>query len=440
VFENLGQMMQPQGGQQQQSGQQLPESAQSKTLANLGMLIMSGASPQDAYTLAAKMTHDQETVDAQRQKQEVRQQQAHTAAQILQNGGGLAEMLAAGINDPGILGALPQPQYITNPHEPGGGSFKYPGLRGQGNPIGQGGAGGQGNMQPSQGTQNGMMPPQQVPVQDMNMGNRMPVSSAPFVGNTPAEMQANIDVQKKAAIETNKNDEKFDEVARHSFVGAQESKRLLNKLNKAYESYDKKAPRYIKPGSFLANTTNLPFLNAGQTRAILHGDKTINETAEINKIGTELQTKLLQALESAKAAGNVYLEKRLEAGLPDLGAPKKAREKIVENYRDVIAISDLIYKAREPWKKLGNGRNGDVVGLVEFIMKGNNDTLVNRKGELDDKILKNLPEYIEQYKAYKENPGMDTAVKQTKPLSPDEFNALLQDEGFLNYRQQQGSK
>jgi hypothetical protein len=154
--------------------------------------------PQDAYVQAAKIFREQENTNIQSQKQDIRMQQAHTASQILQKGGGLADILAAGISDPGILGALPQPQWVSNPHEPGGGSFKNPGLRGPAGPSGQG------NMQPSQGTQNSMINPQQAPEQNMNMGNRMPAPTVPFSNNTPAEQQANIDVQKRRVEETDK--------------------------------------------------------------------------------------------------------------------------------------------------------------------------------------------------------------------------------------------
>lgn len=422
--------------QQQSLADQGIRPGQMDTAGIAGKLILSGVLPKDAYVQAAQIFHGQEQNNLQKQKQEQRQQQLVTASRILQQGGSLADLLAAGVDNPAILGALPQSQWVSNPHEPGGGSFRNPGARGMQQPGLGGGMG---------GSQNNMMPPQQepqqmydqAPSQDISTSNRIPMTSPGLGNETPAEKQANIDVQKKAQIEANKTDEKFEEEVRNSFAAAQDSKRLLKKLDKAYETYDKNAGRRLKPGSILANTTNLPFLNAGQTRAILHNDKTINQAAEINKIGTALQTKLLTALGSAKAAGNVYLEKRLEAGLPDLGAPKGARENIIKDYRDTIAIADLMYKARGPWEKLGSGRKGDVAGLVEFIVKRNDDSLVNNKGELDPKILKDLPEYIAEYKADKENP---VTSLENKGVSDEEFNNTLNDENFIKFLQSQPPK
>lgn len=138
MFDSLGDIW---NANQQRLAQEGVRPGQMNTAGIAGQLIASGMMPKDAYVQAAKVFRDQENTNLQSQKQEVRQQQMHTAAQILQQGGGLAEMLAAGVSDPAILGALPQPQWIPNKGSPEGGRFVTPGAGGQANAMGM-----QGNM------------------------------------------------------------------------------------------------------------------------------------------------------------------------------------------------------------------------------------------------------------------------------------------------------
>jgi hypothetical protein len=135
MFDSLGDIW---NANQQRLEQEGVRPGQMNTAGIAGQLIASGMLPKDAYVQAAKVFRDQENTNLQSQKQEVRMQQAHTASQILQKGGGLAEMLAAGISDPGILGALPQPQWIPNKGDPNGGRFVTPGMGSQAQNVGAG--------------------------------------------------------------------------------------------------------------------------------------------------------------------------------------------------------------------------------------------------------------------------------------------------------------
>lgn len=169
---------------------------QMNTAGIAGQLIASGVRPQDAYVQAAQIFRGQEQSNLERLKQERKQQQLAVASQILQQGGSLADLLAAGVDNPAILGALPQSQWIPDINNPEGGSFRTPGVRGM-----QGSLGGT-----MQGPQNNMMSQQQMPQQarqqNIAMNNRMIRSE--FEGNTPAEKAANIEIQKRRSEETDK--------------------------------------------------------------------------------------------------------------------------------------------------------------------------------------------------------------------------------------------
>lgn len=113
--------------QQQSLADQGLRPGQMDTAGIAGKLILSGVLPKDAYVQAAQIFHGQEQNNLQKQKQDQRQQQLAAASQIIKQGGGLADLLAAGVSDPGILGALPQPQWVPNKGNPAGGQFVTPG-------------------------------------------------------------------------------------------------------------------------------------------------------------------------------------------------------------------------------------------------------------------------------------------------------------------------
>jgi hypothetical protein len=133
---------------------------QMNTAGIAGQLMASGVPAKDAYVQAAKIFRDQEKTNLERNKQENKQQQLATASQILQQGGGLADLLAAGVDHPAILGALPQSQWVPNKGHPEGGEYKTPPVRGM---QGMGGGGmqqPQNNMTMDNQSLN-MAPPQQ---------------------------------------------------------------------------------------------------------------------------------------------------------------------------------------------------------------------------------------------------------------------------------------
>lgn len=168
-----------------------------------GLLMASGMMPQDAYVQAARMTREQEMANLEKQKYEQQQLQLQTAAQILQNGGGLADMLAAGISNPAILGAIPQPQWVGDATLPGGGRFITAGA--------QGGMGA-----PSQGGQQMQMGGQED-IQSMPQWDMQPRKigyNDGLQGDSPAERQAAIDIKKRRAEETDKWQQRINEQAK----------------------------------------------------------------------------------------------------------------------------------------------------------------------------------------------------------------------------------
>ncbi len=171
-------------------------------------LVISGVPPSQAYVQAAQIFREQEKTNIERQKHEQKQQQLAVASKILQEGGSLADLLAAGVDNPAILGALPQSQWVPNIHHPEGGEFRNPGTRGMQQP-GVGGGG-------MPGPQNNMMPPQQASQQNISTGNRMPMASPGLGNTTPAEKQATIDVQKRRIEETDKWQKELNDQANNA--------------------------------------------------------------------------------------------------------------------------------------------------------------------------------------------------------------------------------
>jgi hypothetical protein len=133
---------------------------QKNTAGIAGELVLGGMLPKDAYIQAAKIFREQEKSNIEQNKQENKQQQLATASQILQQGGGLADLLAAGVDNPGILAALPQSQWVPNKGHPEGGEYKTPPVRGMQGMGGEGMQSPQNNM--TMGNQSlNMAPPQQ---------------------------------------------------------------------------------------------------------------------------------------------------------------------------------------------------------------------------------------------------------------------------------------
>jgi hypothetical protein len=223
------------------------------------------------------------------------------------------------------------------------------------------------------------------------------------------------------------------EFARAAAAGTKEL-RILHDLEKAFKGYDEASAAHTRAGGLIASTKKLPFLNEEQTNATLYNKKQLTYKNEIDKLNSQLYQARIASVPAATDVFKVEVEK----GLPRTSVTKEARDEVIRSKKREVAQAIIRNKFFNDWAKFNNGDRTGAEDAVRYIE--DNYDIVNERGEINKELLKQLPFLAAELLAQEKggNFNSNSFSQSNNPLNEDEFNDLINDDGFLKYLQNKG--